>query len=233
MVAHPETESGVEFTPVQVERRTRRSIKRKILYGFITLVVVAIVLVASVIGFFVVREHRSPSGKVFVNTSQGKVELKVPDTMANPPTAVAAGSVPDAPSPPTTLDIPSIGVHAQVYLMTSDPPKTKAVGWLYGTAMPGTTGNMVFYGARDGATAVFDKVGQLQKGDKITVETGAATYVYRAISAHEVPANDTDILLPTSDAELTLITDAGEWDESIGGYTRRLVIKAVYESVKS
>lgn len=232
MVAHQEPETGVELAPIEIQHRKRRSLKRKILYAVISVVGVVVLLVAGVITYFVVREHRSPSGKVFVSSTQGKIELHVPETMSNPPTAAAAGVIPDAPSPPTSLDIPSIGVHAQVYLMTSDPPKTKTVGWLYGTAMPGTAGNMVFYGARAGTAAVFDHLDQIHRGDEITVGTGAATYIYRATSAREVDAKDTDVLLPTADPELTLITDAGEWDESLGGYTKRLVIQATYASVK-
>lgn len=213
-------------------RRKRRSFRRKILWSVIVTVGIFVAVVAGVTIYFLIREHQSPSGRVFVNTSQGKVELHVPDTMATPPTPPVAAVIPDAPSPPTTIDIPSIGLHAGVYLMTSMAPKTRAVGWLYGTAMPGTTGNMVFYGARAGPAAVFDHLDQIHKGDEIAIGTGAITYVYRAESEREVDASNTDVMLPTSNSTLTLITDAGAWDPSIRGYTRRLVVQATYESAK-
>ena len=197
------------------------------------IVVAIVVIVGSVIGFFVIREHQSPSGKVFVNSSQGKVELHVPNVMAVPPTAAATSVIPDAPSPPTAISIASIGLHADIYLMSTDAPKTKSVGWLYGTAMPGTPGNLVLYGARAGSTAVFDKLDQLQKGDEIAVSTGTVTYIYQAVSEREVSADDTDVMMPTSTATLTLITDAGEWDAGAGRYTKRLVIQAILSERKA
>jgi hypothetical protein len=32
---------------------------------------------------------------------------------------------------------------------------------------------------------------------------------------------------------VTLITDAGQWDDSLGGYTKRLVVRANYVTAKS
>jgi LPXTG-site transpeptidase (sortase) family protein len=213
--------------------RARRSWKRKLLYLFLALVLFALIVIGSVIGYFVIQEYRSPSGKVFVETTNGKVELNPVQTVVAPPTAAATGLDLTNPTPPTELKIGSIGLDTQTYLMSADVPKTPVAGWLYGSAMPGTKGNTVFYGARAGAAAVFQKIGQLKSGDQIVVRGGEVGYVYQVASIQEVASNDTALLLPTDKSVVTLITDAGQWDDSLGGYTKRLVVRANYVTAKS
>jgi LPXTG-site transpeptidase (sortase) family protein len=196
-------------------------------------VLLALIAIGGVIGYFVVQEHRSPSGKVFVQTDNGKVQLSVVQTVAAPPTAAAAELDLSNPTPPTEIKIASIGLDSQTFLMSHDVPKTPVAGWLYGSAMPGTKGNTVFYGARAGAAAVFEKIDQLQSGDQIIVRGGDIGYVYQVTSIQEVAANDTQLLLPTEKSVVTLITDAGQWDDSLGGYTKRLVVRANYVTAES
>jgi sortase A len=196
-------------------------------------VLLALIAVGGVIGYFVVQEHRSPSGKVFVQTDDGKVQLGIVQTVVAPPTAAATGLDLSNPTPPTEIKIANIGLDTQTFLMNEDVPKTPVAGWLYGSAMPGTKGNTVFYGARAGAAAVFQKIEQLQSGDQVVVRGGDVGYVYQVVSIQEVAANDTQLLLPTEKSVVTLITDAGQWDDSLGGYTKRLVVRANYVTAES
>ncbi len=233
MITQHESDAGV-LAPIDTPKvRTRRSWKRKLLYAFVIVVLLALIAIGGVIGYFVVREHRSPSGKVFVQTDNGKVELNAVRTVVAPPTAAAAGLDLTNQTPPTELKIGSIGLDTQTFLMDKDVPKTPVAGWLYGSAMPGTKGNTVFYGARAGAAAVFQKLDQLKSGDQIVVRGGDVGYVYQVVSIQEVASNDTQLLLPTDTSVVTLITDAGQWDDSLGGYTKRLVVRANYVTAKS
>jgi len=233
VITQHEPDAGVLAPTDAPKVRTRRSWKRKLLYAFLSIVFLALVAIGGVIGYFVIQEHRSPSGKVFVHTQNGKVELNVVQTVVAPPTAAPTGLDLTNPTPPTEIKIGSIGLDTQTFLMGNDVPKTPVAGWLYGSAMPGTKGNTVFYGARAGAAAVFQKIDQLKSGDQIVVRGGKVGYVYQVVSIQEVAANDTQLLLPTDTSVVTLITDAGQWDDSLGGYTKRLVVRANYVTAKS
>lgn len=225
----------VEISPAtrHIEHRVarrRRSWKRRIAYGVVALVVLVVLVVAGVVGYFVLQQHRSPSGKVFVETTHGRVELKVPTAVVAPPTPADPNLTIAGPAPPTALVISNIGLNAQVYMTANVEPKAAVVGWLYGSAMPGTAGNTVLYGARSGPTAVFSHLDTLQPGDEVTVVAGKVAYVYRMAKVKEVAANDTSVLLPTKDSTLTLITDAGNWDQATSSYTKRLVVQGRYMS---
>lgn len=212
-----------------VDRRPRRR-RRKIAFGCLGIGGFIVLLVAGVVGFLLIREWRSPGGAVFVQTPKGRIQLQIPG-VGNDPAPTASpnqGFAKAGGLPPTGIDIARIGVRAKVYLMTEQPPKAPAVGWIFGTAMPGGVGNMVFYGARAGPYAVFQALDQLRPGDEITVTTGDYAFTYDVTSLEEVSADDTEVVLPTKDAEITLITDAGSWDQSAGRYTKRLVVHGRY-----
>ena len=214
-------------------RRTRRSWGRRILTTVGIMVGLVILLIASLVAYVAVQERRSPSGAVFVQTGHGKVELQLPQTVVAPPTPASASLVQAGPAPPTDLVVPRLGLHAQIYLMAQTPPKAAVVGWMYGSAMPGTAGNTVLYGARAGPYAVFDKLDTVNPGDEVTLAAGTVAYVYRVTSITEVAANDTSVLLPTPEPTVTLITDAGNWDPAAGHYTQRLVVRGRYISARA
>lgn len=217
----------------QIEHRAprrRRSWKRRIAYTLTALVVLAVLVVAGIVAYFVLQQRRSPSGKVYIETTQGKVELKVPTAVVAPPTPADPSLTAAGPAPPTAVLIPQIGLNAQVFMTANTEPKARVVGWLYGSAMPGTAGNTVLYGARSGPTAVFNRLGTLQPGDDVTVVAGNVAYVYQMTTIKEVDANDTSVLLPTKGSTLTLITDAGNWNQAASSYTKRLVVQGRYMS---
>lgn len=205
--------------------RTRR---RKVALGCGVVLGLLVLGVIAVVAFIGIREWRSPSGKVFVETDNGRVELQIPDVIATPPEPSSVDLSAVGPVPPTDLEIPSAGVSTKVFLMTDQPPNFPAAGWLFGTAMPGTKGNVVLYGARAGPAAVFEKLDQVRPGDKITVVAETVAYVYEVTTIDEVMADRTDLLLPTEEPVVTLVTDAGEWDAAANRYTKRLVVRGRY-----
>ncbi|CCF83191.1 sortase [Nitrolancea hollandica] len=210
-----------------------RSRRRKVVLGFLGVGGVLLLVIIGVGAFAGLREWRSPSGKVFVQNGGDRVELQMPMVLAAPP----AGSTIDlsgrTPQPPERVDIPRIGVHAEVFLMTKEAPRFKAAGWQFGSAMPGTAGNVVLYGARSGDAAVFTDLDHLQTGDEVAVSVGDIDYVYRVASSDEVDAGRTDLLMPTDEPMVTLITDAGQWDSAAARYDRRLVIRGRYTEARA
>jgi LPXTG-site transpeptidase (sortase) family protein len=201
--------------------------------GFLGVGGVLLLVIIGVAAFVGLREWRSPSGKVFVENGSERVELQMPMVLAAPPAGSSVDLDGRTPRPPTEVDIPRLGVHAEVFLMMKDAPQFKAAGWMYGSAMPGTAGNVVLYGARSGDVAVFTNLDQLQPGDEVAVSVGDIDYVYRVTSTDEVDAGRTDLLMPTDEPMVTLITDAGQWDSAAARYDRRLVIRGRYTEARA
>lgn len=208
--------------------RTRWSRRRKVLVAISGVVGSVLLLVSIVVGYFVVQEMRSPSGRVFVETNNGRVELELDDTAAAPVVPAQVDLSNWQPQPPTMIQIPSAGVQSDIYMMTDAVPDFPAAGWQFGSAMPGTDGNVVLYGAREGPNAVFERLPNLNVGDEIVIRAGEIDFVYQVTQVAEVPSDQTDLLLPQEHAVVTLLTDAGEWDESAQGYSHRLVVQGSY-----
>ena len=211
--------------------RPRR--RRNVLLGCAIVVAIPVVIILGVVGYFAVQEWRSPSGQVVVSTGQDDVTLQMPTELVTPAGGSAVDLSQEVPQPPSRVEIPRVGIAADVYPMTSDPPNFPAAGWQLGTAMPGTEGNVVVYGAQSGPAAVFQELRSVTAGDEILLVAGTTAYVYHASEVSEVDAGQTDILLPTGEPTVTLITDAGEWDEATGGFSRRLIVRGQYVEART
>jgi LPXTG-site transpeptidase (sortase) family protein len=153
---------------------------------------------------------------------------------ANPPTTEAAAGV-----VPVAIAIDKIGVNAQVETIQivdgkmQDPSGPWVVSWYKETARLGEIGNAVMAGHLDYwdvGPAVFYNVGQLAKGDKISVTgTDDQAYVYevdwvKLYDAANAPIQD--IVGPTDEEDLTLITCGGPFDYQNGVYLQRTVVRS-------
>jgi len=139
---------------------------------------------------------------------------------------------------PTRLEIPKISVIAAIdsvgLTMEGDldvPTGYDSVGWYKDGPRPGELGSAVIdghFGRSDGGPAVFDKLSQLQKGDKLSVidTKGATTNFVVTGSRSYDPAEDATAVFRSNDskARLNLITCQGRWDNSQDGYRARLVV---------
>jgi hypothetical protein len=147
-----------------------------------------------------------------------------------------------APKPlavPTQFTISNLNIDAKIVELGIDPDGTlqspdngRDVGWYRQGARPGYGGNMVISGHLDydRAPGVFWRLGELDPGDdiKITGEDGVV-HTYRVdwmriYEASEAPLNQ--ILGPTTESWLTLITCAGQFDRSSQEYLDRVVVRA-------
>lgn len=71
------------------------------------------------------------------------------------------------------------------------------------TAEPGETGNVVLGGHRD---TFFRPLRGIRRGDRITVTTTTGKYRYRVDWTRVVNPEQTELLQPTPDPALTLVT---------------------------
>lgn len=90
-----------------------------------------------------------------------------------------------------------------------------------GTANPGEMGNVVIAGHRDIRGKVFYYLDKLKEGDDIFLYTGHGIYRYIVRGSTQVKPTRTDVMNPTDDARLTLITCT-----PIGLATNRLIVVA-------
>ncbi len=111
--------------------------------------------------------------------------------------------------PPTRLVIARLGIDTAVIpLQVVDgawQTPSYAAGYLAGAGMGGSA-NEVITGHDDRDGAVFRRLGELRAGDTVQVFAGVHRYRYRVTALRTVPANRVDVLQPTRQTTLTLIT---------------------------
>jgi sortase A len=104
------------------------------------------------------------------------------------------------------LSIARIGLQQVVVQGTSSSQTARGPGHFIGSPLPGRPGNSVIAGRRTSYGKAFHGLDQLQKGDQIQVVTGVGTFTYTVTGLSTVHPNDQDVLGPTTDNRLTLIT---------------------------
>ncbi len=101
------------------------------------------------------------------------------------------------------LEVPRLGVQTMV--VQGDSPKIlrRAVGHIVETAMPGDQGNVTLAGHRD---TFFRPLRNIRRGDTVTLKTLEGTFQYQVESTTVVPPSDLQVLQPSAERTLTLIT---------------------------
>ncbi|MFD5254572.1 class F sortase [Streptomyces bobili] len=144
-------------------------------------------------------------------------------------------------SSPVRLLIPKISVDAPFtdlavgaggQLQAPPPHNTNLVGWYAKGASPGETGTAVIAGHVDTATsaAVFAELSRLKKGDVFRVRRAdgrAPVFVVDSVETFDkdrFPSRR--VYADTADAQVRLITCAGDYDRTVKDYTENLVVFA-------
>jgi LPXTG-site transpeptidase (sortase) family protein len=174
------------------------------------------------------------------------------DASRTPPAPLRAEAAPASPaggpagkhlqrSRPLRLLIPKIWVDAPFTDLTmgSDgqlqpPPAhdTNVVGWYAAGASPGEAGTAIIAGHLDTTTsaAVFANLGELQKGDVFSVVRADGHTASFGVDSVKTFAKDRfpskSVYGDTPQAEVRLITCAGEYDRTARDYTDNLVVFA-------
>lgn len=122
---------------------------------------------------------------------------------------LVGGHLPPEGEPVAILSIPSIGVHQVVVQGSSAADLMNGPGLMPGTALPGTPGNAVIAGRRVTFGAPFGEIGQLRHRAPITVVDGAGTFTYRVSRVFVLTSGQRDVITPSADNLLTLVTANG------------------------
>ena len=127
-----------------------------------------------------------------------------------------------APPPLAVLRIPKIRLEVPVLPGTDDFTLNRALGYIPGTALPGTDGNSGIAGHRDG---FFRGLKDIGPGDAIEIETPGAKEMYRVERIWVVDPDDVSVLDTTSARSITLVTCYPFY--FIGPAPQRYIVRAV------
>ncbi|MGE5346267.1 MAG: class D sortase [Acidithiobacillales bacterium] len=120
------------------------------------------------------------------------------------------------------LSIPKIRLEVPVLEGTDDLTLNRAVGRIEGTARPGEAGNLGIAGHRDG---FFRGLMDVAVGDEIRLSTLTRSYVYVIESIRIVAPEDVQVLDPTPQPVLTLVSCYPFY--FVGSAPRRFIVRAV------
>jgi len=101
------------------------------------------------------------------------------------------------------MDIPRLGVSVAVLQGTTSRVLRRGVGHIKGTALPGDTGNSGIAGHRD---TFFRALKDVRPNDEIEIQTVSGRFRYQVDWMKVVAPDDTSVLAPASESELTLVT---------------------------
>lgn len=119
----------------------------------------------------------------------------------------AAVVVPTAgPEQALGIKIEAIGVNAPIVLGDDWEALKRGVGQHIGSSDPGQTGNVVLTGHNDIYGEVFRELDQLEPGDEVTIFTAHTAYTYVVTDTLIVNPTDVEVMNPTPNATLTLIS---------------------------
>jgi LPXTG-site transpeptidase (sortase) family protein len=197
-----------------------------------------IVIVAGTAGLLLTR-HSTPAMRPVA------VGLEALPAPTGPIVAPPQSAAPRPVAAPVSLTIPLIGVSTKLITLglASDgslqvPPlsDTAVAGWYTGSPRPGAIGSAIIVGHVDTVhgPAVFDRLGQLRKGDQVYVRRADGTLVKFLVTAVQTYPKDQfptqTVYGPTPDAELRLITCGGTFDRATGHYVSNIVVYATEAS---
>ncbi|MFH1523580.1 MAG: class D sortase [Chloroflexota bacterium] len=104
------------------------------------------------------------------------------------------------------IQIPAISVDAPVVQGDSWEQLKKGVGQHVGSADPGQAGNVVLSAHDDVFGEIFRDLGHLRPGDQVLLFTEQQQYVYIVTGSQIVEPTQVDVMNPTSDPTVTLIS---------------------------
>ncbi|UII56509.1 class D sortase [Cytobacillus spongiae] len=102
------------------------------------------------------------------------------------------------------LQIPTLTAELPIIEGTNEDELEKGVGHYSKTALPGQTDQILLSGHRD---TVFRRIGELQKGDHLSIKMRYGEFTYEIYDFYIVDADDTSVIRSTAPNEiLTLST---------------------------
>lgn len=156
-----------------------------------------------------IREVVLPEGHTPPNSPGGARpnEAEIPANLR--PIFFAAQNLPiptSAPEQTIRIQIPAIKVDAPVVQGDGWEQLKKGVAQHAGTPNPGETGNIVLSGHNDVFGEVFRDLDRLAPGDQVILLTRQRRYVYIIAGTQLVEPTAVEVMAPTSDVRVTLIS---------------------------
>lgn len=135
----------------------------------------------------------------------------------------AARIIPEVPPGDVVgrIEIPRLGISAIVREGVDHKTLGRAVGHVPSTALPGASGNVAVAAHRD---TFFRPVRDIRKGDVIRMVTDHGTYEYHVESMKIVTPRDVEVLDPTKQPMMTLVTCYPF--NYIGSAPKRFIVRA-------
>lgn len=122
------------------------------------------------------------------------------------------------------INIPTIELDKFVVAGVSTDDLKRGPGLFLGSPLPGQLGNVSIAGHRTTYGAPFGRINEIQKGDRITLETTSGTYTYISNGSPKiVPATAVDVVKTkdASKATLTLVSCHPKWTSA-----KRIIVTA-------
>lgn len=173
-----------------------------------------------------------PSGHTAPSASNAAApnEAEIPEHLRPLVQAYTAALVLPTPGPEQALgiSIPRLELNAPVVQGDDWEALKRGVGQHIGSANPGENGNLVLSGHNDIYGEVFRHLDQLEPGDEIVILTAETRYVYTVTQRQLVAPTFVEVMFPTTDATVTLISC---YPYMIN--TQRIIIKGELSGIRS
>lgn len=150
-----------------------------------------------------------PGGHTPPTSPQGAQpnEAEIPEHLRPLVQSLASLPVPTpGPQQAIRIQIPAIHVDAPIVQGDGWEQLKKGVGQHLGSANPGQVGNLVLTGHNDVYGEVFRDLEKLQPGDLVLIFTAQRQFVYVVTGSQIVEPTQVEVMNPTSEPTLTLIT---------------------------
>lgn len=118
---------------------------------------------------------------------------------ANEPIVVSGGAI-------GVVDIPSVGIRAQIFEGTDDETLKYYVGRFTTGVMPGQVGNFALAAHNNIYTEIFRNLYKVSVGDKVRIVTRKKEYVYQVTSKNTIEPTQVEVLKGSKKKEITLVT---------------------------
>jgi sortase A len=167
----------------------------------------------------------------YVTTRRMLYQLSATQIFVPPASDHPTPGIPARPSGPQLLGritVPRLDLSAMVNEGVDDNTLSLAIGHIPGTALPGLVGNVAVAAHRD---TFFRPLKDIKRNDEIDFLTSQGEYRYRVQSMRIVNPEDVEVLKPSAEPELTMIT-CYPFD-FFGHAPKRFVVQAVLFSPRS
>lgn len=134
-------------------------------------------------------------------------EAEIPEALRGQMQVFALQPTPtESPQQAVRIQIPALELDAPIVMGDGWEELKQGVGQHIGSGLPGQAGNLVLSAHNDIYGELFRKLDKLKKGDEILILTQDSTFTYVVTGTKIVVPTEVDVLAPTAEATITLIS---------------------------